>query len=290
MAKQQVEVVEKLDGLVERPDFVTTEKIGVQDTEQSSELPRILLLQGISDQVMEKLGVQGEFFHNIAEESLGEEFRFVCFLKRTIYLLWPPLNGSEAEGRVILAKANDGIHWEPADEDFHVTLQTGKEVTWRTAKTVKQSGLAEWGSLDPDDKKSPPAATKTHILFCISPDYMHLGPFVIMLQRTSQTPGDKLSKKLRHSNHPTFAKYYHASSTVEKNKKQQNFYNWKFRSGLWVNSKEEYEGYQKLYEMFNKITMEEMNIRGAEDDTDEKLADTVDNEGSDGNGEDDSEY
>jgi hypothetical protein len=46
-----------------------------------------------------------------------------------------------------------------------------KVYTWKTARTVKESGLAEFGSSRDDDPKSQPAATLTFEVLWYLPDY-----------------------------------------------------------------------------------------------------------------------
>ena len=46
-----------------------------------------------------------------------------------------------------------------------------KTYTWKTARTVKESGLAEFGSSRDDDSESPPAATLTFEVLWFLPDF-----------------------------------------------------------------------------------------------------------------------
>ena len=57
------------------------------------------------------------------------------------YILWRP----RWEGGGILARADDGVHWSPANASFTVKPVKGvnKTAIWNTKRTVEESGLAK---------------------------------------------------------------------------------------------------------------------------------------------------
>ena len=59
---------------------------------------------------------------------------------------------------VLLAKASDGETWDKPNQRFEVMLPHGGKVEWFTNRNVKASGLLEWGSSDPANRNSTPAA------------------------------------------------------------------------------------------------------------------------------------
>src|SRR5262252_1070740 len=128
-----------------------TERIGSADVE----IPRIKLLQALSPEVQEGGQRQGSFWHNLVEENLGNQVSIVIVYVDQSFILWRP----RKQGGGILARALDGIHWVPPDASFDIEINNQK-ITWKTAATVAKSGLAEWGSENPHDPKSPPAATR----------------------------------------------------------------------------------------------------------------------------------
>lgn len=135
-------------------------------------LPRIKLLQATSPECVDYPGhaKAGEFWHTTLTESLGSEILGVPIMRRQSYNLWAPR--SPGEDRGILARARDYIHWDPPDGVFQVRFPMNpKTYVWKTARTVKESGLAEFGSSRPDDPDSPPAATLTFEVLWYLPDY-----------------------------------------------------------------------------------------------------------------------
>ncbi len=146
-------------------------------------LPRVKLTQALSDEVINKIGtaVAGTFFHSNTEESLGTSIRFIIAQDKRKYLLMPPMG----DDRGVLARAEDGVHWIPANAEFDVKLKGKKEkVTWKTATTVAESGLDKFGSSDPDDPDSKPAAVLVYEYLIHLVDYPELSPVVLSLARS----------------------------------------------------------------------------------------------------------
>lgn len=186
------------------------------------EIPRIQLLQALSPQVEEGFK-QGDFFHSVAEESMGSEIQLTIVYVSLSYILWRP----RKSGGGILARAQDGVHWIPANQDFQVELDSKKKVTWRTANTVAQSGLAEWGSQDPTDASSPPAAPRMFNLVVMFPDHPEYSPAVITLQRSAEKVAKKLMGKLKISQAPAYGLRFKMTSFKDKNNVNQEFWNYR---------------------------------------------------------------
>ena len=135
-------------------------------------LPRIKLLQATNPEIGDypREAIAGEFWHTTLTTSLGPEVTAVPIMRRQTYNLWAPR--VPGEDRNILARALDYTHWDPPDAEFNVRFPMNpKTYTWRTARTVKESGLAEFGTSRPDDPKSPPAATLTFEVLWYLPDF-----------------------------------------------------------------------------------------------------------------------
>ena len=135
-------------------------------------LPRIKLLQATSPECVDYPGQAkaGEFWHTTLTESLGSEFIGVPIMRRQTYNLWAPR--SPGEDRGILARARDFIHWEPSEGEFNVRFPMNpKTYTWVLKRTVKESGLAEFGSSRYDDPNSPPAAALTFEVLWFLPEW-----------------------------------------------------------------------------------------------------------------------
>jgi len=226
-------------------------------------LPRIVLLQALSDEVIEGDCKAGEFYHNIAEVSLGKTIQITPLYVDVRYILWRP----RESGGGILARADDGIHWSPSSAAFDVKLPSGKSVTWRTAATVRESGLGEWGSYDPEDESSPPAATKMITIACAIKGHPELSPSLMSLQRKSLTPAGKFIGKLKTTRAPSFAQVFEVSSFLDENNNGQKFYNYKFDRVPGFLDEEEVKPMRDMYESFADHGVSIRNIEGIGDDT-----------------------
>lgn len=266
MAKTTVAVKETKTEVALVPAFMQeqaglgTENIGSSDVE----VPRCKLLQKISPELdVFNEAKAGDFFHTLAEKSLGKEVRITPIYVDIRYILWRP----QDTGGGILARADDGIHWSPADAQFEVELKKGgPKVTWRTAKTVAQSGLAEWGSSNPSDPNSPPAATRMYNLVANLPDYPDLPPAVITLQRASIGVARKLMGKLKITRAPSFGLYFKMSSVEDKNGAGQIFLNYAFTADGMVQDKDEYDRNYGLYSYFKAQGVQIKDIEGLQDE------------------------
>jgi len=76
-------------------------------------------------------------------------------------------------------------------------------------------GLGRWGTLDPDNPDSPPAATLTHVLVCADLDNMDRGPFVVLLQRSAMKVAKGLLSKINVDTAPIFGQVYKMSARSE---------------------------------------------------------------------------
>jgi hypothetical protein len=138
-------------------------------------LPRIKLLQATSPECADYPGQAkaGEFWHTTLTESLGAEIVGVPIMRRQTYNLWAPRVPGDDRG--ILARARDYIHWDPPDGVFEVRFPMNPKVyVWKTARTVKESGLDQFGSSRPDDPSSQPAATLTFEVLWYLPEFSTL--------------------------------------------------------------------------------------------------------------------
>lgn len=229
-------------------------------------LPRIDLMQDISPRVQDGDFKSGEFVHNVLEESLGNEVKLIIFLARKQYMLWKPRH----QGGGILARADDGVHWSPADAAFEVEPHKGlkKKVTWRTAKTVEQSGLANWGSTDPDDADSPPAANEMATFVALLHDRPEIGPVVVTLQRGSLTVGKKMVQRLMFSQAPITGLVFKMSAERGTNNDGQGFWTYKFTSDGFVQDQrlfDEAEKYQARFLELGFSIAGEDELQGGED-------------------------
>ena len=159
--------------------------------------PRILLLQGLSPQLTNfpETARSGHFWHTGLNVSLGDEFTFVPALVNKRVILWRPRNDNNGG---ILAFSRDGIKWDTGgNQDHSVKLKDRKErVTWSTNKDVSSSRLTEFGSADPDNADSGPAATIIYEYLCYLPEHPELSPCVFGVSKTGLPNGKGLNTNL----------------------------------------------------------------------------------------------
>lgn len=267
MAKASTAVVRKEEGgaVVAIPDFMKdqaglgTEALGSGDVE----VPRIKLMQKISPELEVNNDLRaGDFFHTLADLNLGSEVRITPIYVDQGFILWRP----QETGGGILARADDGIHWSPSGVDFNVKLKTGQEVVWRTASTVAASGLAAWGSSNPADPNSPPAATRMYKLVVTLPDHPDLPPAVVTLQRSAIRVARKFIGKLKITRAPSFGLIFKMKSTSDTNNAGQPFLNYSFVADGMVQDKDTYDNNFSMYEYFKKQGVQVRDLEDAQSD------------------------
>lgn len=176
-------------------------------------IPRVGLMQAISPEVMDGRAASGNFFHTINEEDLGPKLKIVMLHHSKRYTLWMPRHA----GGGIIARASDGQHW---DADFSVEFapykdQPKKKVKYEAKKgdaVGRDVGLGRWGTMDPDNEDSGPAATLSHVFVARCLEHMELGPFVIFLQRSGEPVARQLLSKIQIANAPIYGQIFEMTS------------------------------------------------------------------------------
>ena len=201
------------------PDYLKNYKGPKTNTTMETEdliIPRIKLLQGISPEVTAYESAKaGMFWHNVLNTPIGDDFRFIPVMSRKHYILFAP----RGDARSVLARAPDARNWQPANQTFEVKLKgVPKPIKWTTKDTVAQSRLADFGSSNPDDPQSPPAATLIYEFLAFLPDHPEFSPAIISLARSGIKRGKNLNSsiELRATRVPQFAQLYRATHTEEK--------------------------------------------------------------------------
>lgn len=226
------------------------------------EIPRLKLLQANSPELAKfDNAKQGEFWHTLIDDRIGST---VCICPIYIdwrFILWRP---REAGGG-ILARADDGKHWTPADAEFTVRLESGHEVKWRTARTVAASGLNKQGSYNPSDPKSGPAATRLYSIVCSFPDRQDWPPAVVTLQRAAAKAATKLIGKLKVLRAPSFGVIVEMASFKGK-LPSGDLYNYAFEVVGPVEDKAFYEENFAQYRFFMQQGLKVKDLEGAQED------------------------
>lgn len=267
MAKANTQVAAKATTALSSamPDFMQqyagqgTEAISTSDVE----IPRLKLMQAISPEVTERDDLRpGEWFHTLLEESFGKSVPITIIYVDKRFILWRPRNDN---GGGIIARADDGVHWVPKHGETIVTLpKSNKKVTWKWDETVEKSGLAAWGTMDPADPNSYPAATQMFNFVCVANNRPDVGPFVVTAQRSGIKPARKLLGKLKITRAPVFGLQFLLESAVEQGD-EGPYQNLRFVSDGFVNA-EQFAEYQKLHEHFKKEGVNIRDLEGAQDE------------------------
>jgi hypothetical protein len=188
-------------------------KIGNLDSSDRI-IPRVKLIQAISPELVDFPEAKaGQFWHNIALQNLGPTIKAVPIMIRKSYVLWAPRN----DDRGILARAMDGIHWEPADAEFSVKPKNSPStITYRTKKTVAESGLDQFGTSIPGDANSPPAASLTYNMMWHLLDFPDISPSIIINTRSSVKPMQQLLSRIDSKPVPHYCQVYTIGSVQQK--------------------------------------------------------------------------
>lgn len=239
---------------------------GTENMSQADlETPRLKLLQGISPELEQYREARAGMFLHTASEQLFETVNTVILWMDRRFILWNP----RESGGGILARADDGIHWRPADRLFDVKLDKkdgGHKVQWKTAKTVEQSGLGEWGTMNPKDPDSGPAATLMYNYAIAFPDFPELMPAVVTLQRGAVRVARKFNSKLKTLRCPTFGAIYQLGSDSTTNNVGQGFYIPQFTGIGYVNDQDQYADFETLHEQFKSTGLNIRDLESAQEE------------------------
>lgn len=263
------------------PDYMRNDaNLGKENiSREDMEVPRLKLMQGTSKELEAYSDLKpGHFFHPSAEHIFEGEFIGVPIFMDRQFILWRPRDA----GGGILARAPDGVHWNPPDVTFTTRLDKkdgGAEVEWTTAKTVQQSGLAEWGTQDPNDPNSPPAATLMYTFLLAFPEHPDLIPAAFTFQRSSIKMGRKLNTKLKTVRTPLFGTAFKFFAVGDQNKKGERFFNVDTAGaglvGVDVGTPDMYEMYKQMHMQLRERGLQVKDLEGLQGEGE-------DNDGQDG--------
>lgn len=216
--------------------------------------PRLILMQALSKELLKNNALSaGDFFHSATEEIFSEPLLVTPIYYDRRYLLWNPRDS----GGGILARSDDGVNWSPPNAEFDVKLDKkdgGHKVKWKTAPTVAKSGLAEWGSMNPADPQSPPAATLMHNFVFAFPDDPERMPAVFTFQRSLVTEGRKFLTRLKAQRAPMFGTVFELSSTDE-TKGDNSFKGVSLVGKGLITDDELYQRFKQLNKTFTELGM-----------------------------------
>jgi hypothetical protein len=213
-------------------------------------IPRVKLLQATSPEIeafTERGAKIGQFWHTLAEQPLGDKLKMIPLVLKKELVLWAP----RGDDRGILARSSDCVNWDAgyANLEFEVKLKgIAKPVKYYTRGNVAESGLAEFGSMIPDDPKSRPAASLTYRFMFFFPDHPDLSPAIVINTRSSIRPGKALISKIESKPVDHYGQLFVMGTTTEKSD-DGDYKGYSYTSDGYA-SEEDYEKCKKLYERF----------------------------------------
>lgn len=187
--KNAVAKVEDVNTSLALPDYITgKEPMGLEAlSSEDFNIPQLRLLHPINPEVQQYQGsaIPGEYWHTALMKSLGSKIPVVIAVARKRTIVWRPRND---QGGGILAVSNDSVNWDRGgNQEFTIQLKGVKNpVKWSTGANVKSSGLTNFGSSNPDDEQSAPAAVQYYEYIAYLPSSEHSGasPVVMRFHKT----------------------------------------------------------------------------------------------------------
>lgn len=218
------------------------------DTTRDIIIPRIKLIQKISPELeTHDNAVDGEFWHTIAEQSLGAELRAVPLLTNVSVVLWAP-RGDE---RRILARSSDRQNWDVGGNTvFEVKPKGAPKQQWDTKGSVRESGLLEFGSSIEGDPNSQPAAAETFSFMWWLLDYPQFSPAIIINTRSSVKPAKSLISKVMQRDGQQYEQVYKIEPFLDGGG-DQPYYNYKYTADGYVDDEELQAHIKALFENFS---------------------------------------
>lgn len=216
------------------PAYLADQQVDNRDNFDQTDIviPRIKLLQALSTECETFNDARpGHFWHTGFDRDLGEQVDFVVASRRKKLLLVAPME----DGQGILARSEDFRTWDRLGS-WQVKIKGVKQpVTWEIDNLdVAKSGLDKWGTYNPGDENSPPAATLFYEYLVLLPEHPDLSPVVLSLTRSAirkakKGLNDKIDLQAKSSNKiPQQALVFRATAGDDKNSDGQSFKNWTF--------------------------------------------------------------
>lgn len=191
--------MKKDNSAVAMPSYLKgNEATGLADLGASDfKIPRIKLLQALNPEVREFPGeaIPGHFWHSGLNVDMTDKLDFVPLVARKRVIVWRPQTDN---GGGMLAFSADGKSWQSGGgTKFSVNLKGVKQpVIWDTKGNVAQSKLLDWGSSNPDDPNSAPAATMSYEYLCYFPNSPELGIAVYSCNKTALPKAKQFNTQL----------------------------------------------------------------------------------------------
>lgn len=248
--KQQEVTVRKDTALAAVPEYLRGQSAASSNmTADDMVIPRIKLIQAISPEIDKFEAKPGTFWHNIENMPFGDgtTFAFAVCRSRKMFNIFAPRN--DPQGRIILARAPDGVHWDSPEAVIKMKPKgAAKELEYMLAPTVAMSKLDKFGTLlyppphsvPADAMNTPPAATATYeyLVYPVSnPEY---GPMVMWLARSQVKQGKVINSSIEQANlqgiKSTGVKF--VAEVTKEQGPEGPYFNWQFRRAGYLEAAE----------------------------------------------------
>ena len=224
-------------------------------------IPRLVFAQALTPAVKDGKVKDGDIFLNITQETLaskGDPLVVVPLITYKEYLLW---QDRKDRGGGLLARASavkvDGetkYAWDKPNTVFDNKIGGKKAVQWETGEFVDSDGfdLKSWGTSDPDDGSSPPAASVTHNYIVRLPEFGNMIA-AMSLSVTQVKRAKDFNAMLKLGTAPIFARKFILSSEEDKSDSGE-FFNVRFRPYGYV-TEEEMAANEDVIKSFENINV-----------------------------------
>lgn len=235
------------------PDYLGDEGSGLENIGRDDlKIPRIKILQGMSPEVRKYPGVAipGMIWHSILNKPIGAKVNAIVLSANRKVFVWLP----KKDGGDLVAVSMDGKNWDKGANTKHKVISIGKDVVWNIGNNVSSSKLLDFGSSNPDDENSPPAASLIYEYLLYLPDFPEYSPCVFSISRSSLAIARNFNTLLVMTRKPSTAIL--TSINVSETSSQDNTWFVPQLSLAGYVSRELYETAKNMKEMFKEYTTE----------------------------------
>lgn len=204
-----------------------TEALGREDIK----LPVLKILQGMSPEVTNdpRNYHPGQFYHSGTGDMLEEaSLRVVVLSVRKTVTLWQ----NRDAGGGMLAHSKDALNWtHGGNEEFELKWpkQGNRTLKVHTRANVRASGLTKWGTSDPKNPNSPPAATETYEYLLYLLEHPESSPIVARLYRTATNEAKDLNTILKCTAGPIQSQRLKLNIIKDTNDSGDTWFGWNFK-------------------------------------------------------------
>lgn len=186
-------------------------------------IPRLVLLQALSPQVVEGNFDAGDIVNSISGEMVLEKGEVISFIPIYHYLEWIQWGDRDAGG---------GIQDRSLDPDGQLAQMSNKMVKHTTAEGKEVFTVTEY-----------------HNFVCVFVDDEKIEPIVISCAKSNIKHAKKFIGLIRmRGRYPMYAGRYSLNAELETNQQNQKYYVYKFTNDGWC-PKELLESLSEIYEM-----------------------------------------